>query len=142
MLPILVEGTRLHLGVLVALLIAVGAWLADGRARPCSASRSGSSGQAPARGPLMPASAGKRLIWLALLLSGGARRPRRHRSRSPGPIGQLMPAISPGYGFTAIIVAFLGRLHPVGIVLGGLVLALSYIGGENAQIDARPAATR
>jgi len=38
-----------------------------------------------------------------------------------------------GYGFTAIIVAFLGRLHPVGIVLAGLLLALTYIGGDIAQ---------
>ena len=52
-----------------------------------------------------------------------------------GPIGQLQPTISPGYGFTAIIVAFLGRLHPVGIVFAGLVMALSYLGGESAQIS-------
>jgi simple sugar transport system permease protein len=51
-----------------------------------------------------------------------------------GPIGQIVPTISPGYGFTAIIVAFLGRLHPFGIVLAGLLVALSYLGGENAQI--------
>ena len=48
----------------------------------------------------------------------------------PGPIGQLQPAISPGYGFTAIIVAFLGRLNPLGIVFGALVLALTFLGGE------------
>jgi simple sugar transport system permease protein len=51
-----------------------------------------------------------------------------------GAIGQLRPVISPGYGFTAIIVAFLGRLNPLGIVAAGLVLALSYLGGEAAQI--------
>jgi len=51
-----------------------------------------------------------------------------------GPIGQLIPSISPGYGFTAIIVAFLGRLHPIGVLLASLVMALSYLGGENAQI--------
>ena len=51
-------------------------------------------------------------------------------------MGQLVPEVSPGYGFTAIIVAFLGRLHPAGIVLAGLVVALSYLGGENAQINA------
>ena len=43
--------------------------------------------------------------------------------------------MSPGYGFTAIIVAFLGRLHPVGVLFAGLIMALSYIGGENAQIE-------
>ena len=48
-------------------------------------------------------------------------------------INQLQPVISPGYGFTAIIVAFLGRLNPLGIIVAGLVLALSYIGGEAAQ---------
>jgi simple sugar transport system permease protein len=52
-----------------------------------------------------------------------------------GPVGQLTPSISPGYGFTAIIVAFLGRLHPIGVIFGGLILALSYLGGEAAQID-------
>lgn len=48
---------------------------------------------------------------------------------------QLRPVISPGYGFTAIIVAFLGRLNPLGIVAAGLVLALTYLGGEAAQIS-------
>ena len=51
-----------------------------------------------------------------------------------GPIGQLLPSISPGYGFTAIIVAFLGRLHPVGVILAALLLALSYLGGEATQM--------
>jgi simple sugar transport system permease protein len=51
-----------------------------------------------------------------------------------GPIGQLLPNISPGYGFTAIIVAYVGRLHPVGALFAGLLLALTYLGGETAQI--------
>ena len=51
-----------------------------------------------------------------------------------GPIGQIVPTISPGYGFTAIIVAFLGRLHPVGVLLAGLLMALTYLGGDEAQI--------
>ena len=51
-----------------------------------------------------------------------------------GPVGQLVPALPVGYGFTAIIVAFLGRLNPIGIFLGGLLMALTYIGGEGAQI--------
>jgi general nucleoside transport system permease protein len=51
-----------------------------------------------------------------------------------GQIGQLLPTISPGYGFTAITVAFLGRLHPLGILAASLVVALLFIGGESAQI--------
>ena len=56
-------------------------------------------------------------------------------SEVAGRIGQLQPSISPGYGFTAIIVAFLGRLSPVGILVAALVIALTTIGGEGAQID-------
>jgi simple sugar transport system permease protein len=52
-----------------------------------------------------------------------------------GPVGNLRPNISPGYGFTAIIVAFLGRLNPLGILVAGLFLALTFIGGEQAQIS-------
>jgi general nucleoside transport system permease protein len=51
-----------------------------------------------------------------------------------GQIGQIQPSISPGYGFTAITVAFLGRLNPLAILVAGLVLALTFIGGESAQI--------
>lgn len=50
-----------------------------------------------------------------------------------GPIGQLQATWSPGYGFTAIIVAFLGRLHPIGIALSSLLMALLYLGGESVQ---------
>jgi general nucleoside transport system permease protein len=49
-------------------------------------------------------------------------------------IGQIQPQISPGYGFAAIIVAFLGRLNPIGVIVAGVLLALSYIGGEAAQV--------
>ncbi len=52
-----------------------------------------------------------------------------------GPVGHLQPGISPGYGFTAIIVAFLGRLNPIGILIAALFLALTFIGGEQAQIS-------
>jgi simple sugar transport system permease protein len=50
-----------------------------------------------------------------------------------GPAGQISIDFNTGYGFTAIIVAFLGRLHPVGILMAGLLMALTYIGGEIAQ---------
>ena len=55
-------------------------------------------------------------------------------SEVAGQIGQLQPSISPGYGFTAITVAFLGRLNPIGILVAALVVSLTFIGGESAQI--------
>ena len=74
------------------------------------------------------------MIWFSMLLSG-AFAGLAGISEVSGAIGQLRPVISPGYGFTAIIVAFLGRLNPLGIVAAGLVLALTYLGGEAAQIS-------
>jgi len=76
----------------------------------------------------------RRMVFFAFLLSG-ALAGLAGIVEVSGAIGQLRPSISPGYGFTAIIVAFLGRLNPLGIVAAGLILALSYLGGEAAQIS-------
>ena len=73
-----------------------------------------------------------RMVFFAFMLSG-ALAGLAGICEVSGAIGQLQPSISPGYGFTAIIVAFLGRLNPLGIVASGLVLALTYLGGEAAQ---------
>jgi len=71
-------------------------------------------------------------LWFSLLMSG-ALAGVAGGLEVAGPIGQLTPAISPGYGFAAIIVAFVGRLHPLGVVLASLLMALFYLGGELAQ---------
>ena len=74
-----------------------------------------------------------RTIWLSLLIGGGMAG-LAGIFEAAGPFGQMVPQFPTGYGFTAIIVAFLGRLHPMGIViLGALVLAVTYVGGESAQ---------
>ena len=74
-----------------------------------------------------------RTVWVALLISGGAAG-LAGVGEVAGPLGQLLPTVSPGYGFAAIIVAFVGRLHPFGIVVAGLLMSLLYLGGEAAQI--------
>jgi simple sugar transport system permease protein len=74
------------------------------------------------------------LIWFSLLVSG-ATAGLAGTMEAAGPLGQLTPVISPGYGFAAIIVAFVGRLSPVGIVFGGLLLSLLYLGGEAVQMS-------
>ena len=130
LLPILVEGTRMHLGTVLALVIAVAVWVL--MAFTIIGFQVRVLGQAPAAARFAGFS-GKRLVWFCLLLSGGLAG-LAGTFEVAGPIGQLIPVISPGYGFTAIIVAFLGRLHPLGIILSGLLMALSYIGGENAQV--------
>ena len=111
--------------------VAVGAWVL--MARAIIGFEIKVVGQAPAAGRFAGFDR-KKIIWLCLLLSGGLAGLAGTIEVS-GPIGQIIPVISPGYGFTAIIVAFLGRLHPLGIIPAGLLVALSYIGGENAQVE-------
>ena len=114
-----------------ALAVAVGGWVL--MARSIIGFEVKVVGQAPAAARFA-GFARSRIIWFCLLLSGGLAGVAG-LFEVAGPVGQLVPVISPGYGFTAIIVAFLGRLHPIGVVFGGLILALSYLGGEAAQID-------
>ncbi len=78
----------------------------------------------------------KRLTWAVFAISG-ALAGLAGIIEVSGTMGQLQPSISPGYGFTAIIVAFLGRLNPVGCLIAGIFLAITFIGGENAQIALR-----
>jgi len=73
-------------------------------------------------------------VWLCLLVCGGLAG-LAGVGEVTGPIGQLVPNISPGYGYAAIIVAFLGRLHPLGILFAGLLMAMLYMGGEMVQIQ-------
>jgi len=89
-------------------------------------------GQAPRAGAFAGFSQ-KRMILLTFLISGGLAG-LAGICEVAGPIGMLRTTVSPGYGFTGIIVAFLGRLNPIGIFFAGLLLALSYIGGEGIQI--------
>lgn len=130
-LPILFEGTRAHIGFIVALLAAAAAWVILGR--HVFGFQVKVMGQAP-RAARFGGFVENRIVWSCLLLSGGLAG-LAGVFEAAGPVGQLVPALPVGYGFTAIIVAFLGRLQPVGIVVAGFVMALTYIGGETAQIE-------
>lgn len=129
-LPIIFEGTRLHIGWLIALFVAVLAWILI--VKHIIGFQIRVIGMAPAAASFAGFKE-KRLVWLTLLMSGGAAG-LAGVIEVAGPIGQIVPVVSPGYGFTAIIVAFLGRLHPIGVVLAGLLMALTYLGGDSAQI--------
>lgn len=128
-LPALADG-RMHVGAIFA-LIAVAA-LAVVLMKSLKGFEIRVLGQAPRAGRFAGFSQ-NRMVWFAFLLSGGLAG-LAGISEVSGSINQLTPVISPGYGFTAIIVAFLGRLNPVGILFSGLLLALSYLGGEAAQV--------
>jgi general nucleoside transport system permease protein len=125
--------TRVHTGVLVALGMVVAAHVALHR------HLFGFNARLMGAAPKAAAFAGidrSRLIAVCLGLSG-ALAGLAGLFEVAGPIGQLQPSLPQGYGFTAIIVAFLGRLNPIGIALAGLLMGLTYIGGETAQFALR-----
>ena len=74
----------------------------------------------------------EKIVWMALLLSGGMAG-LAGALEAAGPLGQLTPHVPAGYGFAAIIVAFVGRLHPVGAIFSAVLMSMFYIGGELAQ---------
>ena len=131
LLPVLFDQGRAHIGFILALILApVASYLF---ARHLLGFQLRLQGQAP-KAARFAGFSESRMVWTAFLLGGGLAGLAGMMEVS-GSVGQLVPVISPGYGFTAIIVAFLGRLHPVGIVPAGLLMALSYMGGEAAQIS-------
>ena len=130
-MPLLFSGKRAHLGTLITLAIPFIAWFILVR------TRFGFTVRVFGSAPLAARHAGvhsHRMIWQSLLIGGGFAG-LAGVIEATGTIGQLVPNISPGYGFTAIIVAFLGRLHPAGVLLAGIAIAVTYIGGEGAQIS-------
>jgi general nucleoside transport system permease protein len=128
-IPKLMQGSRVNVGLLLALAGVAAVWVFLFRTY---------SGFAQIVGGLAPAAAryagfsSRKALWIALLTSGGAAG-LAGALEVAGPIGQLTPYVPAGYGFAAIIVAYVGRLHPVGIVFSAILMSMFYIGGELAQ---------
>lgn len=131
LLPNLLPATRLNVGFLIALFVVACAWVFVRKS--FAGFQMQVAGLAPAAANYAGISA-NRNIWLGLLI-GGACAGIAGVNEAAGPIGQLLPSMSPGYGFAAIIVAFVGRLNPIGIVFASLLMSLLYLGGESAQIN-------
>ena len=128
-IPRLMSGSRVSAGLILALLGVVAVWIFLFRTRAGFAQQVG--GLAPAAARYAGYSSSKAL-WTALLVSGGAAG-LAGALEVAGPIGQLTPYVPAGYGFAAIIVAYVGRLHPVGMVFSAVLMSMFYIGGELAQ---------
>ncbi len=137
-LPLLWSGGRAHLGFIAAIAVAIAVFVILRRHHFGFAVRV--QGEAP-RAARFAGISEARMVWASFLLSGGLAG-LAGVFEAAGPVGQLVPGLPAGYGFSAIIVAFLGRLHPIGIIAAGLLLALTYIGGETAQtVMSLPSAT-
>lgn len=128
-IPRLMDGSRVSIGLLMALAAVAAMTVFLFR------TRAGFAQQVGGLAPLAARYAGfssRRALWTALLVSGGLAG-LAGALEVAGPIGQLTPYVPAGYGFAAIIVAFVGRLHPVGLVASAVLMSMFYIGGELAQ---------
>ena len=129
-MPLLFQGLRVHLGLIITLVLIFISWFVF------SKTMFGFQLKVSGYSPIAARYAGfsqNTLIYSAFAICGACAGIAGLGEVS-GPIGLLYRDISPNYGFTAIIVAFLGRLHPFGIILAALVIALTYLGAEDAQL--------
>jgi simple sugar transport system permease protein len=127
--PRLIPGYRANIGTPIALLLAAASWVFVFRTYTGFQLQVGGLAPAAAR---YAGFSSRTALWTALLISG-AMAGLAGAFEVAGPLGQLTPYVPAGYGFAAIIVAFVGRLHPVGIVLSSILMSMFYIGGELAQ---------
>jgi len=128
--PAILRETRLNAGFVLDLVVV--AMLGVAMTRSVIGFEMRVAGLAPAAARYAGISS-TRTVWIGML-AGGACAGIAGVNEVAGPLGQLQPSISPGYGFAAIIVAFVGRLNALGIVLASLLMSLLYLGGESAQV--------
>jgi simple sugar transport system permease protein len=128
-IPRLMSGSRVSVGLILALLGVLAVWIFLFRTRAGFAQQVGGLAPAAAR---YAGFSSRKALWTALLVSGGAAG-LAGALEVAGPLGQLTPYVPAGYGFAAIIVAYVGRLHSVGLVFSAVLMSMFYIGGELAQ---------
>ena len=129
LLPILIEGTRLNFAFVIALAaLAAGYVFMEKSFIGFKMRVAGESGPAARYAGFSAVG----MVWIGMLV-GGAAAGVAGMAEVAGPAGQLTDKLSIGYGFAAIIVAFVGRLNPIGIFFASLLMALLFIGGEQAQ---------
>ena len=129
LLPILIEGTRLNFAFVIALAALAAGYVFMQKSFIGFKMRVAGESGAAARYAGFSAVA---MVWIGMLM-GGAAAGVAGMAEVAGPAGQLTDKLSIGYGFAAIIVAFVGRLNAIGIFFASLLMALLYIGGEQAQ---------
>ena len=127
--PKLFTGYRMNVGAIVALVSVAAFWVLLFRTYAGFQLQVGGLAPAAAR---YAGFSSRKALWTSLLISGGTAG-LAGGLEVAGPLGQLTPHVPQGYGFAAIIVAFVGRLHPVGIVFSAILMSMFYIGGELAQ---------
>jgi simple sugar transport system permease protein len=131
MLPLLSDHGRASISIVIAILIAILAAILLFKSLPGFKIRVFGHDTSAAQYAGFNQS---KIVW-GVMLFAGALAGFAGAAEVTGPLGQLVPSVSPGYGYAAIIVAYLGRLNPVGIILSSFFLGALYMGSDLAQID-------
>ncbi|MTH79626.1 ABC transporter permease [Paracoccus aestuariivivens] len=130
-LPLIIPGTRVNVALILALVWTLGCWVY--MQRSFQGYKLIVGGLAPHATAYAGFSEG-RAVWISLLI-GGFAAGLAGAAEVAGPIGQLQRSVASGYGYSAIIVAYLGGLNPIGILFSSLLIAILYIGGDNAMVS-------
>ncbi|MDB1124065.1 ABC transporter permease [Vibrio algarum] len=131
MLPIIQEEGRASISIIIAVIIALLSGLMLYKTLPGFKLRVFGEDKSAAR---YAGFSSNKIVW-GVMLFAGALAGFAGASEVTGPIGQLIPSVSPGYGYAAIIVAYLGRLNPIGIIVAALFMGTLYMGSDLAQIE-------
>ncbi len=130
--PPMFSGVRLNVSIFIPIAFTIGIWLF--MEKHFGGFKLVVGGLAPNAATYAGFSA-KKAVWSSLLLAGFAAG-IAGMSEVAGPIGQLQRSVTSGYGYSAIIVAYLGALNPIGIVFAAFFLSVLQIGGDVALVSA------
>ncbi len=130
-LPRIIRGTRLHVGIILAVLVAILLYIVIKKTRIGYDIRVvGANPKAAEYGGIRTT----RIVVLVMTVAGGIA-----ALAGVGEVAaihhQLRQDIAVGYGFTAIPVALLGKGHPLGVIVSSLLFAAFLVGGSNMQQD-------
>ncbi|GMQ46931.1 ABC transporter permease [Vibrio sp. 10N] len=131
LLPLILDEGRASVSILIAIVVALLCGFTLFKTLPGFKIRVYGEDQLAAR---YAGFSGNKIIW-GVMLFAGALAGFAGAAEVTGPIGQLIPSVSPGYGYAAIIVAYLGRLNPYGIIVSALFMGALYMGSDLAQIE-------
>jgi len=131
LLPLIQEDGRASISIVIAIIVALITGLALFKTLPGFIVRVYGEDKAAAR---YAGFSSNKVVW-GVMLFAGALAGFAGAAEVTGPIGQLIPSVSPGYGYAAIIVAYLGRLNPFGIIISALFMGCLYMGSDLAQIE-------
>jgi simple sugar transport system permease protein len=131
LLPVIMEEGRASISIIIAIIMALVAGVMLFKTLPGFQLRVFGEDQSAAR---YAGFGGGKIVWMVMLIAG-ALAGFAGAAEVTGPIGQLIPSVSPGYGYAAIIVAYLGRLNPIGIIFAAFFMGALYMGSDLAQIE-------